>query len=96
VSYGLLRRWSGASRSARVAPAHRAERRTFDVADVEQGWVVVDCLGARIGRLERVDRERLVLGRRPWRRPLVVPVGYIGEVHEGRVVLNRSRDAIAR
>ena len=86
MSYGFLKRWSAAARSA-VVGARPRERRTFRAGDVHAGWEVRDSEGHRMGTVAGMDESSLRVSRGFFRR-FLVPRTTIGEVHEGVVILN--------
>jgi hypothetical protein len=87
MSYGLLRRWSEAARSA-VIRDRRRPRRVFAQTDIEPGWAVVDGAGESVGTVDALESDWLEVRRGILHRRLYVPFHAIREVHEGIVRLN--------
>jgi len=74
-------------------------QRRFELSEIEPGWLVFDNERERIGRVTgQVDGylvvQRYFHGVYVWLR-LYVPPTYIGEAHEGAILLSIRRDWVA-
>lgn len=73
-------------------------RRTFRLEEIEPGWLVYDNALERVGRVDGLEGEFVIVRRSfrrvyTWRR-LYVPRSAIAEAHERYVVLNVPRSWI--
>ena len=90
MSYGLLHRWTTSARSSVVDQRRGPARRTFQVTDIERGWLVLDNGGQRLGTVTGCDDDVVGVSRGFLSPRLLVPRTAIHEVHEGIIRLNVS------
>ena len=90
MSYGLLHRWTTSARSSVVDQRHGPARRTFQVSDIEKGWLVLDNGGQRLGTVAGSDDDVVSVSRGFLSPRLLIPRTAIKEVHEGVLRLNVS------
>jgi hypothetical protein len=88
MSRGLLRRWTAAARSPIAGGQGGPPRRTFRLADIERGWLVVDSEETSLGSVLSSSETLLTVSRGLLSSKLYVPFSAVAEVHEGVVRLN--------
>src|SRR5664279_2455199 len=79
MSYRPLRRWTTAARSPIVGGPGGPPRRTFRLADIERGWLVVDSEETSLGSVLSSSETLLTVSRGLLSSKLYLPFSAVAE-----------------